>query len=67
MLHYLTNEDKVYVVGNFTHYVKPTQKVINSDWLIEFTLSNDKIVAYKILEDSYSLYLSFLTDSHSVE
>lgn len=62
ILHYFVHEDKVFVVGNFTHLVKPTEKVITSDWLIEFTLFDNHITGYKILEDSYALYLSFLKD-----
>ena len=60
ILHYFASEDKVFVVGNFTHYLKPTGKTISSDWMIEFSVNNNKITGYKILEDSYALYLSFL-------
>ena len=62
ILHYFASGDKVFVVGNFTHLVKPTQKSVSSEWLIEFTLSDAKIIGYKILEDSYGLYLSFFVD-----
>jgi len=60
--HYFPADDKVFVIGNFTHFVKPTQKLITSDWMIQFTLNDSKITGYKILEDSYGLYLSFLKD-----
>ncbi len=62
IIHYFTTDDKVFVTGNFTHLVKPTQKLIISDWMIQFTLENSKITGYIILEDSYGLYLSFLKD-----
>lgn len=62
ILHYFPADDKVFVTGNFTHYVKPTGKLITSDWMIEFSVENSKITGYKILEDSNALYLSFLKD-----
>ena len=62
IIHYFPADDKVFVTGNFTHFVKPTKKLITSDWMIQFTLENSKITGYKILEDSYGLYLSFLKD-----
>lgn len=62
IIHYFSANDKVFVVGNFTHFVKPTGKHITSDWLIEFSVENEKITGYKILEDSYGLYRSFLKD-----
>lgn len=58
--HYFSHDDKVFVIGCFTYYVNPTSKLISSDFIIEFTLENNKITAYKILEDSFGLYLSFL-------
>lgn len=58
--HYFSHGDRVFVIGYFTHYVKPTNKLVSSDWMIEFTLHNNKITAYKILEDSFGLYISFL-------
>lgn len=58
--YYFTHKEKVFVIGNFTHHVKSTDKLISSDWMIEFTLDHNKITGYKILEDSYGLYLSFL-------
>lgn len=60
ILHYFSHNDKVFVIGCFTHFVNPTNKLISSDFVIEFVLHNNKITAYKILEDSYGLYLSFL-------
>ena len=62
IIHYFPADDKVFVIGNFTHFVKPTSKLITSDWMIQFTLKDSKITGYKILEDSYGLYLSFLKD-----
>lgn len=62
IMHYFPAEDKVFVIGNFTHFVKPTSRLITSDWMIQFTLKDGKITGYKILEDSYGLYRSFLKD-----
>lgn len=59
ILHYFEQGNKVFAIGNFTHFVIPTQKEISSDFLIEFILENEKICSYKILEDSYALYLAF--------
>lgn len=57
--HYFAESDKVFAIGNFTHFVIPTQKEISSAFLIEFIIKNGKIASYKILEDSYDLYLAF--------
>lgn len=59
ILHYFEQENTVFAIGNFTHYVIPTQQEISSDFMIEFVVEKDKICSYKILEDSYSLYLAF--------
>lgn len=57
--HYFAEGDKVFVIGNFIHYVIPTQKEVSSDFMIEFIVEDGKIKSYKILEDSYALYLAF--------
>lgn len=62
ILQYFLADDKVFVIGDFTHLVKPTSRLITSDWMIEFSLEHGKIAGYKILEDSYGLYLSFLKE-----
>ncbi len=59
ILHYFEQDNKVFAIGNFTHFVIPTQKEISSDFLIEFIVENSKISSYKILENSYALYLAF--------
>lgn len=57
--HYFSDNDLVFAIGNFTHLIKESQQLVSSDWLIEFGVKNDKITSYKILEDSYALYLAF--------
>ncbi|ADF51632.1 conserved hypothetical protein [Zunongwangia profunda SM-A87] len=57
--HYFSDGDLVFAIGNFTHYIKENQRLVSSDWLIEFGLIDGKITSYKILEDSYALYLAF--------
>ena len=57
--HYFEKKDTVFVIGNFTHLIKKTQKLVSSDWMMEYKLKGDKITSYKILEDSYALYLAF--------
>lgn len=59
ILHYFEDDNKVFAIGNFTHFIIPTQKEISSDFMIEFIVENGKICSYKILEDSYALYLAF--------
>lgn len=59
IIHYFENEDTVFVIGNFTHLIKKTQKLVSSDWMMEYTIKEEKITSYKILEDSYALYLAF--------
>ncbi|PXV66770.1 hypothetical protein CLV62_10430 [Dysgonomonas alginatilytica] len=60
--HYFAKENLVIVIGDFTHFVKPTSKLVSSDWMIEFIVEEGKICSYRILEDSYALYLAFLND-----
>lgn len=57
--HYFSEGDLVFAIGNFTHYIKKNQRLVSSDWLIEFEVVEGKITSYKILEDSYALYLAF--------
>lgn len=59
ILYYFEQENKVFAIGNFTHFVIPTQREISSDFMIEFVVEDGKICSYKILEDSYALYLAF--------
>lgn len=57
--HYFGKGNLVFAIGNFTHYIKANQRYVSSDWLIEFSVIDGKITSYKILEDSYALYLAF--------
>lgn len=57
--HYFSEGDLVFAIGTFTHLIKDRQQLVSSDWLIEFEVKNGKITSYKILEDSYALYLAF--------
>lgn len=60
--HYFAKDNLVIAIGDFTHFVKPTSKLVSSDWMIEFIVEDGKICSYRILEDSYALYLAFLKD-----
>lgn len=57
--YYFEQNDRVFAIGNFRHLVISTQSVVESDFMIEFIIKNEKICSYKILEDSYALYLAF--------
>ncbi|TPN82900.1 nuclear transport factor 2 family protein [Aquimarina algicola] len=57
--HYFETEDIVFVIGDFTHLINKTQKLVRSDWMMEYKVKDEKITSYKILEDSYALYLAF--------
>jgi ketosteroid isomerase-like protein len=57
--HYFMDDNLVFAIGNFTHYIKENQRLVSSDWLIEFEVIDKKITSYKILEDSYALFLAF--------
>ena len=57
--HYFSKGDTVFVIGHFTHLIKKNQRLVSSDWMMEFEVKNKTITSYKILEDSYALYLAF--------
>ncbi|WP_437373642.1 nuclear transport factor 2 family protein [Maribacter litoralis] len=57
--HYFKEKEVVFVIGNFTHLINKTQKLVSSDWMMKFEIKNEKITSYKILEDSYALYIAF--------
>ena len=57
--HYFVKEELVFAIGELTHLIKDSQRLVSSDWMIEFRVKNNKITSYKILEDSYALHLAF--------
>lgn len=48
-------EQDVLVVGRFRHLVLATQTIVDSDYIIKFTLQEAKIIRYQIFEDSLLL------------
>jgi 4-carboxymuconolactone decarboxylase len=51
--------NEIIVTGRFRHLVLPTGREVGSELAIHFILRDGKIASYKILEDSYALYLAF--------
>lgn len=57
--HYFESDNQVIVTGRFKYLVLPSCREVGSELAIHFILKNDLICSYKILEDSYALYLAF--------
>lgn len=45
----------VLVIGRFRHLILKTQTIIDSDYIIQFTIEKNKIIHYQIFEDSLLL------------
>lgn len=45
----------VFVIGRFRHLVLASQTIVNSDYIIKFTIQEHKIIRYQIFEDSLLL------------
>ena len=56
---YFESGNEVIVTGRFRHLVLSTQREVGSDLSIHFIVKNGLIHSYRILEDSYALYLAF--------
>ena len=56
---YFESGDEVIVTGRFKHLVLSTQKEVGSELAIHFIIRDGLICSYRILEDSYSLYMAF--------
>ncbi|ENX34786.1 hypothetical protein F889_01423 [Acinetobacter colistiniresistens] len=48
-------EQDVLVIGRFRHLVLKTETIVDSDYIIKFTVAAQKIVRYQIFEDSLLL------------
>lgn len=56
---YFESGDEVIVTGRFKHLVLPTEREVGSELAIHFIIKDGLICSYKILEDSYALYIAF--------
>ncbi|MGI2908189.1 carboxymuconolactone decarboxylase family protein [Tolypothrix sp. VBCCA 56010] len=56
---YFESADEVIVTGRFKHLVLSTHREVGSELAIHFRVKDELICSYKILEDSYALYLAF--------
>ncbi|RLZ08783.1 alpha/beta fold hydrolase [Acinetobacter sp. 2JN-4] len=45
-------EQDVFVTGRFRHLVLKTDTIVDSDYIIKFTIADQKIIRYQIFEDS---------------
>jgi uncharacterized protein len=50
-----TDENKVVISGEFSTKMLQTGKICNSLFFIQFTVENEKIVRYRLLEDSLAV------------
>lgn len=55
----------VLVIGRFRHLVLKTQTIVDSDYIIQFTIEKNKIIHYQIFEDSLLLSEVHRDFSHS--
>jgi len=51
----LNNENVAIISGEFTTKMLKTNKVVSSLFFIELTVENEKIVKYRLLEDSFAV------------
>lgn len=56
---YFESGDEVIVTGRFKHLALPTNREVGSELAIHFKLRDGRISSYKILEDSYALFVAF--------
>lgn len=62
---FISAEDKVLVIGRFRHLVLKTHTIVDSDYIIKFTIKNNKIFHYQIFEDSLLLSEVHRQSNHS--
>ncbi|MDQ8952147.1 alpha/beta fold hydrolase [Acinetobacter rudis] len=55
----------VFVIGRFRHLIITTQTIVDSDYIIKFSIKDNKIIRYQIFEDSLLLSNLHRTSSHS--
>lgn len=56
---YFESGNEVIVTGRFKHLVLATKREVGSELAIHFIIKDGLICSYKILEDSYALYIAF--------
>ncbi|WP_436872537.1 alpha/beta fold hydrolase [Acinetobacter haemolyticus] len=52
---FVSIEQDVFVIGRFRHIVLKTETIVDSDYIIKFTVMDQKIARYQIFEDSLLL------------
>ncbi|MCG2609691.1 alpha/beta fold hydrolase [Acinetobacter sp. SM34] len=61
----ISSDNDVFVIGRFRHLVLKTNTIVDSDYIIKFTIENYKITHYQIFEDSLLLSEVHRDSSHS--
>lgn len=61
--HISVGEKDVVITGNFSTRMLQTNKIFHSIFSIHFTVENNRIVRYRLLEDSYGLTKALTPDS----
>lgn len=56
---YFESGDEVIVTGRFKHLALPTNREVGSELAVHFKTQDGLISSYKILEDSYALFVAF--------
>jgi len=56
----LIDNNDVMIKGDFTTKMLQTEKVVTSVFFIHFVVSNEKIIEYTLLEDSYAVSQSLM-------
>ncbi|GHC60686.1 nuclear transport factor 2 family protein [Ulvibacter litoralis] len=52
------NDNKAVITGEFSTIMLQTNKIVNSLFFIQITVENEKIVKYRLLEDSYAVSIA---------
>lgn len=61
----ISAEQDVFVNGRFRHLVLKTNTIVDSDYIIKFTIKENKIIHYQIFEDSLLLSEVHSSSSHN--
>ena len=56
---FITQKDKVVVLGHEVLKVKTTAKVVDNEWVMVFTVDKDKITRFRSYEDTAALVAAF--------
>lgn len=52
------DDNKAVITGEFSTIMLQTNKIVNSLFFIQITVENEKIVKYRLLEDSYAVSIA---------